>query len=99
METSINERIKTLFREKTMASLHRYQSGKIYYRYEVEEGMFEFPIDVVEESFTYEDDGSKNYFTGLSEDLGDTAFNMNVRASELTRWIKKAALISKLKKL
>lgn len=102
MNTSINERIKTLFKEKTVAKLDRYENGKLYYIYTVPEGMFEFPIDTVHnvllERFI---DGIEYGIPSikLSEELGETPFRDEMKASELTRWIKRAALVSELKKL
>ena len=72
-----NEVKKDLYKSKNMAKLSHYVSGNLYYTVELEDGIYQFPIS------TY------NYPT-LSEDLGTTTFNAEMKGSDLNRWISKA---------
>jgi len=74
---SINEVKKDLFKSKTMAKFSHYIAGNLYYNVEVFGELYQFPIS------TYS-------YPNLSEDLGTTSFEAEIRGSELARWIAKA---------
>jgi hypothetical protein len=95
---SLNDLMKVLYKEKTMARLDRYQAGQVFYRFELDGSIYEFAIDTITTPTQAE---SEPYGASikLSEDLGTTAFVANVRASELSRWIRPAVLTSQLKEI
>ena len=68
---------KDLFKSKAMAGFSHYMAGNLYYQVELVDGVYQFPIS------TYS-------YPNLSEDLGTTTFNAEIRGSELSRWISKA---------
>jgi hypothetical protein len=73
----INEIKKDLYKSKVMANFSHYVSGNLYYEVQIMGSKYLFPIS------TYS-------YPNLSEDLGTTAFNAEIKASELIRWIGKA---------
>ena len=77
-----------LYKSKTMAKFSHYQSGDLFYNVVVMDALYQFPISVVDRYFsrTDETDG----LCTLSEDLGITPFESDMRGSELIRWIQKA---------
>lgn len=94
---SIVEIKKQLLKTKQMAKLLHYSGGKLWYTIELEVNgnvtTWKFPIHTVVNKTEYflpeyegDDEIEFNYFD-LSEDLGDTPFESEVRASELNRWI------------
>ena len=68
---------KDLMKSKNMANFSHYCAGNLYYNIVVMEELYQFPIS------TYS-------YPNLSEDLGTTNFNAEIRGSELARWITKA---------
>lgn len=76
---------KELYKSKAMAKFSHYVSGNIYYTVELESGTYQFPIATVEENV---DDFYKSL--KLSSDLGTTTFSVEMKGSELSRWIAKA---------
>ncbi len=91
----INELKKDLYRSKNMAKFSHYQSGDLFYTVEIAQGKYQFPIAVVEEveitdPSELNEDEENNTVLRLSEDLGITPFDAEVRGSELIRWIQKA---------
>ena len=68
---------KDLLKSKTMARFSHYCHGNLYYNIVVMEELYQFPIS------TYS-------YPNLSEDLGTTDFNFEIRGSELARWISKS---------
>lgn len=84
----INEIKKDLYKSKNMAYFSHYQSGDLFYNVVVMDALYQFPISVVDRYFsrTDETDG----LCTLSEDLGITPFEAEMRGSELIRWIQKA---------
>lgn len=78
----INELKKDLYRSKNLAKFSHYQSGELFYTVEIAQGKYQFPIATVETS--------EHSVLFLSEDLGITPFDAEVRGSELIRWIQKA---------
>ena len=94
-----NEVKKDLYKSKNMAKFSHYVSGNLYYNVELVDGIYQFPILTVDEihEHYYQDMGDgltlgRTRVTGLelSEDLGTTVFNAEVKGSELNRWISKA---------
>jgi hypothetical protein len=99
----LNEIKKELMKTKVMAKFSHYVSGKLFYRVDLLDGLYEFPISTVEEieveRETITNDGQGGYETTglikvidlkLSEDLGDTPFDDEIKGSLLIRWISKA---------
>lgn len=86
----LNEIVKDIFKSKVMAKFSHYVSGNLYYNVEALGGVYQFPIATVESvaSTTYITNGKETF--NLSSDLGTTAFNVEMKGSELNRWIKKA---------
>jgi hypothetical protein len=68
---------KDLFKSKVMAKFSHYIAGNLYYNVNIFGDTYEFPIS------TYS-------YPNLSEDLGTTRFDSEIRGSELSRWISKA---------
>jgi len=76
---NINEVKKDLYRTKNMAKFVYYEYGKLNYIVEIMGNHYEFPISTIEG----DSDNIK-----LSEDLGLTKFNGEIKGSELIRWLK-----------
>lgn len=89
---------KDLYKSKNMAKFSHYVSGNLYYTVELEDGKYQFPIATVEEGITYnvaiDSTGVSNVeditTIQLSEDLGQTTFEAEIKGSDLNRWIAKA---------
>lgn len=88
---------KQLMKSKAMASFRYYSAGKLYYKVELEDGTYQFPIATVEAGSKVETndphDGSPMgsiQTIKLADDLGATPFTAEMRGSELNRWIRKA---------
>jgi len=80
---------KDLYKSKAMAKFSHYVSGNLYYTVIIGDDKYQFPISTVEE----DNDATSRLGRSLlylSEDLGTTAFNAEIRGSELIRWIGKA---------
>jgi hypothetical protein len=84
-----NEVKKDLYKSKNMAKLSHYVSGNLYYTVELTDGTYQFPIATVEEIPNGLVGGRLNVFN-LSEDLGTTTFESEMKGSDLNRWISKA---------
>jgi len=84
----INEIKKDLYKSKNMAYFSHYQSGDLYYNVVVMDALYQFPIAVVDgySSRLDETDG----LCTLSEDLGITPFEAEMKGSELIRWMQMA---------
>ena len=87
---------KELYKSKVMAKFSHYSYGNLYYTVELEEGKYQFPIEVVEKTTEYflpenpgEDEVEFDHIL-LSSDLGTTSFYTEIIGSELGRWIVKA---------
>jgi hypothetical protein len=83
-----NDVKKDLYKSKNMAKFSHYVSGNLYYRVELADGVYQFPIATVE----FNEDGS-TFNIGrleLSADLGQTSFEAEIKGSDLNRWIAKA---------
>ena len=91
-EMNANEVKKDLYKSKNMAKLSHYVSGNLYYKVELADGTYQFPIPTVDE-LIYEsvisNTGIKELYI-LSEDLGTTTFEAEMKGSDLNRWISKA---------
>ena len=70
-----------------MAKFSHYVSGNLYYTVELAIGTYQFPISTVEKN---ENEFGMAIGLKLSEDLGTTEFNAEIKGSDLNRWIAKA---------
>jgi len=82
-----NEVKKDLYKSKNMANFSHYVSGNLYYTVQLVDGFYIFPIPTVDVLGEVYDTG--NLYT-LSEDLGTTTFEYEMKGSDLIRWISKA---------
>lgn len=100
MNTSVNELVKDLFKEKPMAWLDRYQDGILYYRFVVKVVKYEIGVPVIEE-VAAQVVGALDVTTLYlkAPDVGSSPFKAELRASELMRWIKPAAMTEGLVRL
>lgn len=78
---NLTEIKKELYKSKANAKLSHYTKGKLYYTIELSDGVYMFPIAIVEQ---------ENRTLKLSSDLGDTPFGVEEKGSYLIRWIAKA---------
>ena len=89
-----NEVKKDLYKSKNMAKLSHYVSGNLYYTVELSDGTYQFPISTVEREKRYYTYGETAIVLEdvmkLSEDLGTTSFESEMKGSDLNRWISKA---------
>jgi hypothetical protein len=85
-EMNANEVKKDLYKSKNMAKLSHYVSGNLYYTVELADGTYQFPIATVE----YHPRPDYALRQILSEDLGTTTFEAEMKGSDLNRWISKA---------
>lgn len=89
-----NEVKKDLYKSKNKAKLSHYVSGNLYYNVELTEGTYQFPIATVEREKRYYTKGETAIVLEdvmkLSEDLGTTTFESEMKGSDLNRWISKA---------
>lgn len=86
-----NEVKKDLYKSKNMAKFSHYVSGNLYYTVEVSEGKFQFPISTVEHKMITDSfEREKINTLALSSDLGTTTFEVEMKGSDLNRWISKA---------
>lgn len=91
MNTTLNETIKSLFREKTVAKMDCFKENSIFYRFTLDDGRrYEFPIRTLQVS-----SGS----TLVNESLSGAKFYPEMKASELARWIKEASFAGELVRL
>ena len=80
---------KELYKSKAMAKFSHYVSGNIYYKVELEDGTYQFPISTVDRiKFGSEEDSHQDSYK-LSSDLGTTPFYSEMKGSHLNRWISK----------
>lgn len=96
----INEIKKDLYKSKNMAKFSHYQSGELFYTVEIASGKYQFPISTTEKALVMFEhyflniesiDGTKGVQTlKLSDDLGSTPFEAEMRGSELIRWMQMA---------
>ena len=82
-----NEIKKDLYKSKNMAKFSHYVSGNLYYKVELSDGIYQFPISTVEEREPIFDSVPG---IQLSSDLGTTTFEAEMKGSDLNRWISKA---------
>lgn len=88
---------KQLMKSKAMAKFRYYSSGKLYYKVELEDGVYQFPIATVEAGYSFPQSDPHDGMPmddiktiKLADDLGATPFLAEMRGSELNRWIRKA---------
>jgi hypothetical protein len=85
---------KDLMKSKTMARFSHYIAGNLYYNVEVFGELYQFPISTTQEGPTFNDESGLSMYEVetviLSEDLGTTRFEAEIRGSELARWISKS---------
>ena len=86
IELNETEIKKDLMKSKAMAKFSHYIAGNLYYNVEVFGELYQFPISTVE-TVT---DSNFTFGVQLSEDLGTTRFESEIKGSELARWIGKA---------
>jgi hypothetical protein len=79
-----NEVKKDLYKSKAMANFSHYVSGNLYYKVELADGIYQFPISTIESA----NDGE--FGIQLSSDLGTTTFSAEIKGSELSRWVSKS---------
>lgn len=93
-----NDVKKDLYKSKAMAKFSHYVSGNLYYKVELADGIYQFPIATVEDKTESTSIDMGGYYTfrdlkvgiQLSEDLGQTSFETEIKGSDLNRWISKA---------
>lgn len=85
-----NEIKKDLYKSKNMAKFSHYVSGNLYYNVELTDGTYQFPIETVEIRLIHESTMREIESIKLSEDLGTTTFENEMKGSDLNRWISKA---------
>ena len=85
---------KDLMKSKTMARFSHYIAGNLYYNVEVFGELYQFPIATTQEGPTFNNESDLSMYEVetviLSEDLGTTRFEAEIRGSELARWISKS---------
>ena len=91
----LNDIKKDLYKSKAMAKLSHYVSGNLYYTVALTDGVYQFPIATVESGQVINNDesGLSMYeieTVQLSQDLGTTTFESEMKGSDLNRWITKA---------
>ena len=93
-KTSIdnNQVKKDLYKSKAMAKFSHYVSGNLYYTIETLGDKYQFPISTIDVDYIEPlDEGEdEREIIILSEDLGTTSFEAEMKGSELNRWIQKA---------
>ena len=96
-----NEVKKDLYKSKAMAKFSHYVSGNLYYKVELADGIYQFPIATVEETMLMLSQNDMDLHDNilkcttcnplqLSADLGQTSFESEIKGSDLNRWISKA---------
>ena len=100
-----NEVKKDLYKSKVMAKFSHYKSGELFYNVELNDSIYQFPLETTEEVIRYElgdgEDEDEIMFEDLilSSDLGETSFYSEIKGSELIRWISKAIDKNQFKKV
>lgn len=85
MELNKTEIKKELYKTKVEAYFSHYTQGYLYYKVEVNGGLYQFPIAVFD---TIDVDGKP--VISMSADLGHTDFESKIPGRLLNRWIDKA---------
>ena len=86
-----NEIKKDLYKSKNLARFSHYVGGNLYYKVDVLDGTYQFPIKTVQKSYVMDSFEREKIATLiLAEDLGTTTFDAEIKGSELIRWIEKA---------
>ena len=86
-----NEIKKDLYKSKNLARFSHYVGGNLYYKVDVLDGTYQFPIKTVQKSYVMDTREIEKIPTlVLAEDLGTTTFDAEIKGSELIRWIERA---------
>jgi hypothetical protein len=86
-----NEIKKDLYKSKNLAKFSHYVGGNLYYKVDVLDGTYQFPIKTVQKSYVMDTRQIEKIPTlVLAEDLGTTTFDAEIKGSELIRWIERA---------
>jgi hypothetical protein len=86
-----NEIKKDLYKSKNLAKFSHYVGGNLYYKVDVLDGTYQFPIKTVQKSYVMDTRQIEKIPTlVLAEDLGATTFDAEIKGSELIRWVEKA---------
>jgi len=83
-----NEVKKYLLKNKElMAKFSHYVSGNLYYNVQIEDNVFQFPIETIEADYIepFEQGEDERQVIVLSSDLGTTSFESEIKASFLNR--------------
>jgi len=88
MHKTVNELSKSIFTVDPVATLNRYQSGKLYYRFTLNETTYEFAIDTMKQN----EDGTFS----PSKDVLDVAFPAQIQAKKFSLWIREKATKNEL---
>lgn len=89
---------KLVMNRDNVAKLSHYTAGSLYYTIEIEDGIYQFPVETTEKrkiKVTEEGKDSTSVLfefeiTKLSSDLGTTNFDNEIKAATMMRYIRKA---------
>lgn len=105
IKINANDVKKDLYKSKAMAKLSHYAEGELFYDVELSNGTYRFPISTIEVKVDYnlpenegEDEIAYDYIE-LSADLGATPFYIEMKGSDLNRWIAMAIKSDKFMKI
>ena len=92
---TLNDIRKDLYKSKVNAKFTHYCAGKLYYSVVIDGSTYQFPISTTDtiNKCTYtvgKVEITVDEHCTLSTDLGNTSFHVEIKASELIRWIGKA---------
>jgi len=73
---------KLVMNRENVAAMSHYTAGNLYYTITIEDGVYQFPVETVEENT----DGT----ISLSSDLGTISFDAEIKAATMMRYIRKA---------
>jgi len=97
---------KELYKSKAVAKMSHYAEGELFYDVELSTGTYRFPISTIDEKtdyqVNYEEPGADELefdYIELSADLGTTPFYVEMKGSDLNRWIAMAIKSGKFMKI
>ena len=85
---------KDLLKNKTVATLDRFENGKLYYNIDILGDTYQFPVDtLMSKELTYINEHKEVHIVldVPAVDVNGAAFSREMRGSELFRWIAKAS--------